>query len=66
MADIKELEEQIAKLPIGYITEKVINDKNITVSNGKKTGNQKAAIFPKRKQILSNLRLKKEKNFRKN
>ena len=27
MTDIKELEEQIAKLPIGYITEKVINDK---------------------------------------
>ena len=27
MADIKELEEQIAKLPIGYITEKVINEK---------------------------------------
>ena len=29
MADINELEEQIAKLPIGYITEKVINEKNV-------------------------------------
>ena len=66
MADIIELEEQISKLPIGYITEKVINEKNITVSSGKKTESQKAAIFPKKKQILSNLRLKKEKNFRKN
>ena len=27
MTDINKLEEQIAKLPIGYITEKVINEK---------------------------------------
>ena len=27
MTDINKLEEQIAKLPVGYIIEKVINDK---------------------------------------
>lgn len=32
MTVINKLEEQIAKLPIGYITEKVINEKKILLS----------------------------------
>ena len=42
MADIKELEEQIAKLPIGYITEKVINDKKYYCQQWKENGKSKS------------------------
>ena len=35
MADINELEKQISNLPIGYVIEKIINEKNITINNGK-------------------------------
>ena len=30
MADINELEEQIAKLPVGYVIEKIISKKRNT------------------------------------
>ena len=42
MADIKELEEQIAKLPIGYITEKVINEKKYYCQQRKENGKSKS------------------------
>ena len=42
MADIKELEEQIAKLPIGYITEKVINEKKYYCQQWKEKGKSKS------------------------
>lgn len=42
MADISELEEQIAKLPIGYITEKVINDKKYYCQQWKENGKSKS------------------------
>ena len=42
MADIKELEEQIAKLPIGYITEKVINKKKYYYQQWKENGKSKS------------------------
>ena len=42
MADIKELEEQIAKLPIGYITEKVINEKKYYCQQWKENGKSKS------------------------
>ena len=42
MADIKELEEQISKLPIGYITEKVINDKKYYCQQWKENGKSKS------------------------
>ena len=38
MTDINKLEEQIAKLPIGYITEKVINDKKYYCQQWKENG----------------------------
>ena len=42
MADIKELEEQIAKLPIRYITEKVINEKKYYCQQWKENGKSKS------------------------
>ena len=42
MADINDLEEQIAKLPIGYITEKVINDKKYYCQQWKENGKSKS------------------------
>lgn len=42
MADIKELEEQIEKLPIGYITEKVINDKKYYCQQWRENGKSKS------------------------
>ena len=42
MADINELEEQIAKLPIGYITEKVINEKKYYCQQWKENGKLKS------------------------
>lgn len=42
IADIKELEEQIAKLPIGYITEKVINEKKYYCQQWKENGKSKS------------------------
>ncbi len=42
MADISELEKQIAKLPIGYIIEKVINDKKYYYQQWKENGKSKS------------------------
>ena len=42
MADINELEEQIAKLPVGYIIEKVINDKKYYYQQWKENGKSKS------------------------
>ena len=42
MADINDLEEQIVKLPIGYITEKVINDKKYYCQQWKENGKSKS------------------------
>ena len=42
MADINDLEEQIAKLPIGYITEKVINEKKYYCQQWKENGKSKS------------------------
>ena len=42
MADISELEEQIAKLPVGYIIEKVINDKKYYYQQWKENGKSKS------------------------
>ena len=50
MADINELEKQISNLPIGYVIEKIINEKNITINNGKKMERQKTVVSLKKKQ----------------
>ena len=42
MTDINKLEEQIAKLPIGYITEKVINEKKYYSQQWKENGKSKS------------------------
>lgn len=42
MTDINKLEEQIAKLPIGYITEKVINGKKYYCQQWKENGKSKS------------------------
>ena len=42
MADISELEKQIAKLPVGYIIEKVINDKKYYYQQWKENGKSKS------------------------
>lgn len=42
MADIKELEEQIAKLPIGYIAEKIINEKKYYYQQWRENGKSKS------------------------
>lgn len=42
MTDINKLEEQIAKLPIGYITEKVINEKKYYCQQWKENGKSKS------------------------
>ena len=43
MTDINKLEEQIAKLPIGYITEKVINEKKYYCQQWKENGKSKGS-----------------------
>ena len=42
MTDINKLEEQIARLPIGYITEKVINEKKYYCQQWKENGKSKS------------------------
>lgn len=42
MTDINKLEEQIAKLPIGYITEKVISEKKYYCQQWKENGKSKS------------------------
>ena len=42
MTDINKLEEHIAKLPIGYITEKVINEKKYYCQQWKENGKSKS------------------------
>lgn len=53
MADIKELEEQIAKLPIGYITEKVINEKKILLSAMERKRKVKKPLYFRRRSKYS-------------
>ena len=41
MADINELEKQISNLPIGYVIEKIINEKKYYYQQQKENGKTK-------------------------
>ena len=66
MTDINKLEEQIAKLPIGYITEKVINEKKYYCQQWKENGKSKSRYISEKEantlkpQIEERKKLQKE------
>ena len=66
MADINELEKQISNLPIGYVIEKIINEKKYYYQQWKENGKTKNHCISEKKQKSLNLKLKKENNFKKN
>ena len=65
MADIKELEEQIAKLPIGYITEKVINDKKYYCQQWKENGKSKSHYISEEEANTLKPRIEERKKLQK-
>ena len=65
MADIKELEEQIAKLPIGYITEKVINDKKYYCQQWKENGKSKSRYISEEEANTLKPRIEERKKLQK-
>lgn len=66
MADINELEEQIPKLPIGYIIEKIINEKTYYYQQWRENGKSKSRTISEeeannlRPQIEERKKLQKE------
>ena len=66
MADINELEDQIAKLPIGYIIEKVLNEKTYYYQQWRENGKSKSRCISEeeantlRPQIEERKKLQKE------
>ncbi len=66
MTDINELEEQIAKLPIGYIIEKVLNEKTYYYQQWRENGKSKSRCISEeeantlRPQIEERKKLQKE------
>lgn len=65
MADIKELEEQIAKLPIGYITEKVINEKKYYCQQWKENGKSKSRYISEEEANTLKLQIEERKKLQK-
>lgn len=65
MADIKELEEQIAKLPIGYITEKVINDKKYYCQQWKENGKSKSHYISEEEANILKPQIEERKKLQK-
>ena len=45
MADINELEKQISNLPIGYVIEKIINEKKILLSTLERKWKDKKPLY---------------------
>ena len=65
MADIKELEEQIAKLPIGYITEKVINEKKYYCQQWKENGKSKSRYISEEEANILKPQIEERKKLQK-
>ena len=65
MADIKELEEQIAKLPIGYITEKVLNEKKYYCQQWKENGKSKSRYISEEEANILKPQIEERKKLQK-
>ena len=65
MADIKELEEQIAKLHIGYITEKVINEKKYYCQQWKENGKSKSRYISEEEANILKPQIEERKKLQK-
>lgn len=65
MIDIKKLEEQIAKLPIGYITEKVINEKKYYYQQWKENGKTKNRCISEEEANTLKPQIEKRKKLQK-
>ena len=65
MADIKELEEQIAKLPIGYITEKVINENKYYCQQWKENGKSKSRYISEEEANILKPQIEERKKLQK-
>ena len=65
MADIKELEEQIAKLPIGYITEKVKKKKKYYCQQWKENGKSKSRYISEEEANILKPQIEERKKLQK-
>lgn len=65
MADINELEEQIAKLPIGYIIEKIINGNKYYYQQWKENGKSKSRTIPEEEANTLRPLIEERKKLRK-
>ena len=65
MADIKELEKQIAKLPIGYIIEKVLNGKKYYYQQWRENGKSKSRCISKEEANTLRPQIEKRKKLQK-
>ena len=65
MTDINKLEEQIAKLPIGYITEKVINEKKYYCQQWKENGKSKSRYISEEEANTLKPQIEKRKKLQK-
>lgn len=65
MADISELEKQIAKLPVGYIIEKVINDKKYYYQQWKENGKSKSRYISEEEANILKPQIEERKKLQK-
>ena len=65
MAKIKELEEQIARLPIGYIVEKVINGKKYYYQQWKENGKSRNRYISQEEANILNPLIEERKKLQK-
>lgn len=65
MTDINELEEQIAKLPIGYIIEKVLNEKTYYYQQWRENGKSKSRCISEEEANTLRPQIEKRKKLQK-
>lgn len=65
MADINELEEQIANLPIGYVIEKIINEKKYYYQQWKENGKTKNRCISEEEAKILKPQIEKRKQLQK-
>ena len=65
MTDINKLEKQITKLPIGYITEKVINEKKYYCQQWKENGKSKSRYISEEEANTLKPQIEKRKKLQK-
>ena len=65
MADINELEKQISNLPIGYVIEKIINEKKYYYQQWKENGKTKNRCISEEEAKILKPQIEKRKQLQK-